>query len=106
MYWHCWRPVRPKKGRKKGHKKAKNGIYIILLEQQVQHHKNVNDILQNLLRIIKLDAPTSLKAREAEKGCKKAKNGSYIIFITCESAKIKVTWNYNCGFIINYLVNA
>ena len=47
----------------------------------MQHHKNVNDILQNLLRIIKLDAPTSLKAREAEKGCKKAKNGNYIILI-------------------------
>ena len=25
--------------------------------------------------------------------------------ITCESAKIKVTWHYNCGFIINFLVN-
>ena len=29
----------------KGHKKAKNGSYIILIEQQVHHHKNVNDVL-------------------------------------------------------------
>ena len=28
-----------------GHKKAKNGSYTILIEQQVQRHKNVNDIL-------------------------------------------------------------
>ena len=34
-----------KNGRKKGHKKAKNGSYVILIEQQVQHHKNVNDVI-------------------------------------------------------------
>ena len=28
-----------------GHKKAKNGSYIILIEQQVQHHLSVNDFL-------------------------------------------------------------
>ena len=26
-------------------------------------------------------------------------------YITCESAKIKVTWHYHCGFIINFLIN-
>ena len=39
--------------------------------------------------MIKLNAPISLKAREAEKGCKKAKNGSYIILIEQQVQRFK-----------------